>query len=114
MFHWDPSLEGLSTLSVMRPVETDENIHPANRVGWPPTPQVFEGPRDRGYVIYIHITVGFLNMCACYLHLYFKKLRSHPQPGPSRATISYPLGSSQWVLFYLFPRVGPPKLGNFK
>ena len=45
----------------------------------------------------------------------FEKLRSHPQPGPSRTMISPPLGSSQWVLFYLFPRVGaPPKLGNFE
>ena len=39
------------------------------------------------------MTVGFSNICACYLHLYFKKLRSHPQPGPSRATIPpSPLG----------------------
>ena len=48
------------------------------------------------------------------LHLYFKQLRSHPQPGPSRATISPPPGSFQWVLLSLFPPWRLPKLGNFR
>ena len=48
------------------------------------------------------------------LHLYFKQLRSHPQPGPSRATIPPPPGSFQWVLLSLFPPWRLPKLGNFR
>ena len=48
------------------------------------------------------------------MHLYFKKLRSHPQPGPSRARISPPLGSSPWVLFYLFPSVGASQAREFQ
>ena len=44
-----------------------------------------------------------------------KKLRSHPQPGPSRAMISRPpWDPTQWVLFYLFPRVGVSQAREFQ
>ena len=40
---------------------------------------------------------------------------SHPQPGPSRATIPPPpWDPSQWVLFYLFPRVGTSQAREFQ
>ena len=41
----------------------------------------------------------------------FAAIRS---PGPSRATISPTLGSSQWVLFYLFPCVGASQAREFQ
>ena len=50
-------------------------------------------------------------MCACYLYLYVKKLRSHLQPGPSRATISPPWDAPNGCFFIFSPAWGPPKLG---
>ena len=65
---------------------------------------------DRGQVIYIHNCWFFLNMCACYLHLYFKKLRSHPQPGLSRALISPPpFGILPMSAFAVFSMLWHPK-----
>ena len=54
------------------------------------------------------------NICACSLHLYFKKLRSHPQPAPSRPMISLPLGSFQWVFFSFFLPVGASQAREFQ
>ena len=78
------------------------------RVGWPPAPQVFFGPWQglRNLQVF--------NICACYLHLYFKKLRSQPQPRPSRATISPPPWDPPNGCFFIFSPAWPPKLGNFK
>ena len=79
-------------------------IHPASRGVTAHTAGFFFGPWQGLSNLHTQLftTVVFLNICACYLHLYFKKLRSHPQPGPSRE-------------FFLFsPTWWPPKLGNFK
>ena len=83
------------------------------RVGWPPTPQAFLGPWQG--LSHLHtqliITVGFFK------HLYIKKL--HPQPGPSRATISPALGilpmgafspPARWGLLDFMSVAAPPPL----
>ena len=103
------------------------NYSPRHGVGWRPTPQVYlvrdsvsvtgaKGGVDHEDQIskLIYTIVGLSKMCACSLHLYFKKLHSHPQPRPSRATISTPLGSFQWVLFSLFPSVGASQAREFQ
>ena len=47
------------------------------------------------------------------LHLYFKQLRSHPQPGPSRATISPPPGILPMGASFTFPPVEASQAREF-
>ena len=44
----------------------------------------------------------------------FQKAWQPAAAGPSRGTISPPLGSSQWVFFYLFPPVGASQAREFQ
>ena len=93
----------------------DPDIFTPLRVGWPPSHRrSFLGPWQAICNLHTWLLV-FLNICACYLHLCFKKLRSHPQPGPSRATISPPLGIlPMGVFFSFFPRVGASQAREFQ
>ena len=72
------------------------------RVGWPPTPQVFFWSVT-GAKYFTYITVGSLNTCACYLHLYFK-----------RATIPFFWDPPNGCFYYLFPRVRASQAREFQ
>ena len=92
-------------------------IHPASRGMAAHTAAFFRSVTGAKQLTYI--TVGFFNICACYLHLYFKK----PQPSAAWAVQGHdfppPLGILPMGAFLSFPpreifAWGPPKLGNFK
>ena len=73
------------------------------RVGWPPTPQVFFGPWQ-GLRVVLNIRTGFVSKS-------FAAIRSPGRPRPRFLPV---LGSSQWVLFYVSPRVGASQAREFQ